>query len=178
MTTYWRGVGAIPTAAEVNDAGARVRAFWLAVAGNHLSPFQAQTIPAVDIIEETNGSLLTSGQITPTPAIVTGTGTGELYSPGNMALLQMETGVVQAGRRVRGRSNLGPLTEGAVASGQLGSPASALITGAAPALLAITPTTVKLVVWSRPQVGRLGAAFNVNSFSVPAKLAWLRSRRD
>jgi hypothetical protein len=177
-TFYWVGAGPVLTQAEINEAASRVRAFWAAAAGLLPAGVQVNVQPSVDILEQTTGELTGSLAVGPALAVVNGSGVGEFYAPGIMAMLTLETNVTIARRRLRGRSYIGPLTETGVTSGTL-SPASvaSLNTAAAP-LLATTPTAIKLSVWSRPKPGTPGRAVTVQSVSTQPKLAHLRSRRD
>jgi len=178
QTFYFSPISALPSQAEINDVAARVRAFWSAAAFFLASPVLVNVNPAVDFIDPSTGLLTGSGAATPAPGPVSGTAVGEFYAPGMCANLTFETGVTQSGRRVRGRSYIGPTTEGVVAVGQLtvGSTVP-LVTAVGPMLVAgATPS--KLLVWSRPKPGRPGGAFSVTSAFVPLKLAHLKSRRD
>lgn len=177
-TMYFRGAGASPTQADINDVGARVRAFWAAVAGTLAVGVGAQVQSGVEVVAESTGILETFGEVAPVPAVVVGTAAGDFYAPGVVANLRFETGISRNGRRVRGRAYIGPLSEGVVASGILLAANATQLATAGSGLIASTPTTSRLVVWSQPRVGVPGAITNVSSFVAPTKLAHLRSRRD
>lgn len=178
QTFYFSPISATPTQAEVNDVGARVRTFWSAIAGLIAIPVGISVQPGVDFIDPTNGQLTGSGAISPVPAVVVGTAAGDFYAPGIVMNLTMETGVTQSGRRVRGRSFIGPITESIAGAGTLLSTSISTLQTAAGPLIAAGTTPSRLLVWSRPKPGRAGGAFFVTATPVPSKLAHLRSRRD
>lgn len=166
--------------ADATDVLARVRAFWNDISGVIPSAVTISTSPTVDAIEATTGTLVGSYASTAPPTNVTGTGATEFYAPAVCALLQINTASFVAGRRVGGRSFINPLTEAAVASGSASVATIASITGAA--ILRITPSSPPTasfpIVWKRPVNGAGGSVWPVVAFSMPSKLATLRSRRD
>jgi hypothetical protein len=137
-----------------------------------------QTSPTVEIIEAETGEL--KGFLTTTPAAArVGTGTG-VYSAASGAVVNWYTGGVVRGRRVRGRTFLVPISGNALSGdGTLDNTnAAALRTNTAP--LISTTGAGDLGVWSRPTApGATDGSWHlVTSFTIPDKVAVLRSRRD
>lgn len=176
-TVYARGTASTPTNADADDMLARVRAFWLALIGVLPTSIVAQVQGQVDLITETTGAL--GGSLSRTsPAAVTGTGGGA----GPIAaavVLQLQTGVIINGRRLRGRSFISPVATGANSGGFVS--AATISTTVAAGVAMLTGTTAsKPVVWHRPNpVGAAnGSAFDVSAYAVGPNFGVLRSRRD
>lgn len=90
--------------------------------------------------------------------------------------INWQTAGLVAGKRVRGRSFIVPLYQGAFnTNGNPDGPWLNTILDAADALIADTPGN--LVIWSRPRGDMEGSAHPVVSASVPQSPAGLRSRR-
>jgi len=175
---YFRGATSSPVQADVNDVVARVRSFWAGVAGNHPVALTITVQQAVDVIDQATGNLEDARSATTAPLPVAGTGITEFYAPGIMGVLTMETGIIANGRRVRGRTYIGPLTEAAITNGTLGAGIVTNNLTFAAGLIAASPTTSRLVVWSRPKPGSPGVSRDVQTFAMNSKLAHLRTRRD
>ena len=177
-TFYFKGVGTSPNQAECNDVVARVRSFWNSAAVYLPSAVTVNVDPTADVITAETGGLENSLSAAAPPTPVAGTGATEFYAPSVAALLRLNTSVIIAGRRLKGRSFISPLTEGAVASGTVAVATITGLVGAATALTAVTPTLSTLVIWRRPVNGAGGATAPVTSITVPSKVATLRSRND
>lgn len=179
-TWYFRPATAGGSTADATDVLARVRAFWNDISGVLPSAVTAATAPTVDAIDAATGTLVGSYASSAPPTTVTGTGATEFYAPAVCALLQVNTNNFVSGRRVSGRSFINPLTEASIASGQASVATISTITGAA--ILRLTPSSPVTgsfpVVWKRPVNGAGGSDWPVITFSMPGKLATLRSRRD
>jgi hypothetical protein len=137
-----------------------------------------QTDATVEAIEDTTGELQGFFNVTPAAARV-GTGTGN-YSAASGAVVNWYTAGVVRGRRLRGRTFLVPLAGSALDTN--GTINNTELT----ALRTNTTTFINetgagdLGVWSRPSAPGAadGTWFAVNSFTIPDKVAVLRSRRD
>lgn len=138
------------------------------------------TVPSAgDQIDDATGDLVgawaASGGGT-----TTSSGGAADYMPGVGARLRWATLGIHGGRRVTGTTFLVPLTEQEITAGVVQSGTRASIETAAAALFA---GALNLAVWGPPlppsqSHGSVpGAAFEVQSASVPSAMTWLRSRR-
>jgi len=176
-TWYFNGTSATPNGADAADACARVRAFFDGIKGLLPTANTFQVSGAVDLLDPATGALSGSLSVT-APAVVTGTGGGQL-PPANAILLTGQTGVIIAGRRLRGRSFISPVASGAMNAGLVSS--GAISTTTTSANLSLTGVTASVpVVWHRPQApGPSGGSVSpVTTYSVGSTFAVLRSRRD
>lgn len=140
--------------------------------------------PTVDIIDDADGSLKGSFGITP-PAVVTGTGIGATGPAEVQPGLILSTADIAEGRRVKGRSFLGPII-GSQTNVPL--PTTALnnsLDAFGVALITVSPDTADpyCAVWHRPVitggvVTRIGSSHRVLSATHATKFWVLRSRRD
>lgn len=177
-TIYWSPAGAVAVSADAADAVARVRAFWLAIAGVFASTMTIQVQSDVTRINPADGTL--QGTLSPTaPASVVGT-LGTAIGPiAAMALMRLRTNQIINNRQLRGRWYLGPISTGTVtASGVIGSSLITTMNNAATAMLTGGATSSAPVVWHRPPSAGLGIAAPVNGCSAWDQVAVLRSRRD
>lgn len=136
---------------------------------------QVQVPGSGDTINDTNGELVGSWTAT-TPAVITGTGSSTAAA-GVGACVGWQTGGIVAGRRLRGRTFLVPLSTDAYdPQGTLTSTALTRIQTFASTMMAAGP----LAVWHRPTTagGTDGNSYGVQSFRVRDKVAYLSSRRD
>lgn len=176
LTGYFTGSTPVTTA-EATEAVARVRAMLESIK-SRLNNTVVFTYPSsVDVLEDTTGGLQGGLGITP-PASTTGGSASPLVPPATQLLLQLHTGLIFHGRRVRGRINL-PGTNTTDIS--IGAPSAALLTAAQTAVQLLGTTVVTPIsncVWHRPNAAGAGAAVPVTSYSVGTKYAVLRSRRD
>lgn len=183
-TFYFDASSAPHTSAEATTVAGRVRGAF-DVYKTALDTTQTVLVdPTVDIIDDQDGSLEGSFGITP-PAIVTGTGIGGTGPAEVQPGLILQTADIADGRRIRGRSFLGPIigsqTNVAVPTTALRTTLAAFGT----ALLTVNPLTADpwCVVWHRPKivggsVVRLGDSFRVTAATAASKFWVLRSRRD
>lgn len=176
-TTYWTGASSTPVQADSADVAGRVRAFWDSFKSNLASGTVISAIAGVDLLNSATGELeggLTTGTITS----VSATGTGELPAS-TMLLLKYTTGAIINGRRLQGRSFIGPL---ATTANTLGIPTAAVNTAVttAAAFLNSGATASALVVWHRPteEVPAGGITQPVTAYATNNTFAVLRSRRD
>jgi hypothetical protein len=194
--TGWSGAPALSTfyflasaydGAAASDAVARVHAHFLTSAAVFPPAAAFQVDSNVDVLDPLNGNVTATLGATGQLA-VQGAATNAAYlPPANCLLLQLETQTYLAGRRVRGRSYIGPVSvlqataTGGVAFGD-GIAASSGI-----AFFNGTPIA-NLAVWRRPRPAgsgvkgnlpqRDGSAAVVTSLGVSPKFAVLKSRRD
>lgn len=183
-TFYFRPLEAIALQSDATEAASRVRAFFSAISGNSgIFPgsWTGNLDPGVDLINEESGALIRGFDgIDSTPLVGA---SGQQTGPANVTLLlQMATSGVVAGRRVRGRANLGPLVPNASSGGSVVGAFRTLVATAADANLDVTISrAISHVVWSRPKTGtgaRVGSLHDVLEYNVPASFGTLRSRRD
>lgn len=177
-TIYWTPAGAVATAPDAADAVARVRAFWLAIAGIFASSMSIQVQSDVTRLDPADGAL--QGQLSPTaPAVVVGTLGSAIGPIASMWLVRLRTNQIVNNRALRGRWFLGPISTGAITTA--GTTSSALRTtvdNAATAMLSGGATSSTPVVWHRPQGAGTGLASTVIGCSSWDQVAVLRSRRD
>ena len=131
-----------------------------------------------DELDETTGTLIASGTAPIAPGEFVGERT-EVYSAPAGACVTWVTDDVVAGRRVRGRTFIVPLSSYATAlDGSLGATALTDIRTAASD--AITAMGGAFCVWHRPTTAApaSGSAHPITSFNVRDRVAVLRSRRD
>lgn len=176
-TTYWTGASSTPIAADALDVVARVRAFWDSFKVNLAAGVTVSCNQPVDLVDETTGILV--GQLgAGSPALVLSTGSGSLPSA-TMMLLRYNTGLIVAGRRLQGRSFIGPLATATNSGGDVVPTVNtALLTAAA--LMNTGATASLLVVWHRPTDANPsgGLTSGVTSYAANPEFSVLRSRRD
>lgn len=166
----------------------RVRAGWAAASALFPGVWTVQVQSQVDFINDVNGDLLDSWGPAQ-PALVSG-GAGTGFGPTMaMVLLQLRTSTIANGKRLLGRSYLGPVNAGNDNDGtpNSGAVTTALAMGTALLDRGIAVDNPYLCVWRRPRDARLlptplpqrnGSSGIVTSITVPNKFASLRSRRD
>lgn len=183
LTTYHR-CPAPPTLAGAQAASDRVRGALDVVKTLFPSSWNATMQAAVDVIDDSDGSLDATFGTTPL-AVVSGTLAGTFGPPQVMAGLSLATGVVVDGKRLRGRINLGPLHTSFTQS--LTPPAGVItaVNAFGVALLTAAPpaASAPLMVWHRPKkdpvtgaIVRLGSSSEALSSQTAQKWFTLRSR--
>jgi hypothetical protein len=135
----------------------------------------------VEVVEETTGEMLSVFNV-PSYAALQGQAASAPYSAASGAVITWRTAGVRNGRRVRGRTFIVPLANSAYQSD--GTLAAAMITSLNTNLqgagfLGSTESAI-LGVYSRPSVKGAsdGTWHQVTGFTIPDKVAVLRSRRD
>lgn len=164
--------------ADATDAVGRVHAYWEDLVTYLKNTFFVNVDSTVDVVDAVDGEL--TGSLAATPVAQTvGTGADAYLPVAAMLLLQLFTGDVHSGRKVRGRSFIGPVTELANLNGVPSQTVRAAVVAAAADLLT-GATATTLVVWSRPDSppGDPGFHSEVLSFGCASYFAALRSRRD
>jgi hypothetical protein len=176
-TFYFTNTSENSTAAGI--VVGRVHQFW----ADLVPVFAVGT--AIDVDRNVDVLNPASGEVTNTLSVgaqsqVVGTGSSNAQAPASVAILmQLGTAEWVAGRRIRGRVFISPITSNAVSTtGKLASAMLGVLTPAASGLLASLPTENALCVWHRPKNGAGGSAVPVTTVNYPDKLAVLRSRRD
>ena len=176
----WSDGSWAPTTAEATAAAGKVRTFFDAVKGIFPPVVNIQVESDVEIIEDTNGSLV-NVLTAATQTGVVGTNVNTGYSAPTGAVVNWLTGGVRNGRRVRGRTFLVPISAGAFeTNGSLGNSWITTIQTAGNAMMAADPAAPDFGVYSRPSVkGATDGAFQIATGTrVPDMAAVLRSRRD
>lgn len=178
QSVYFTGASITPTAAECSDAVARVRAFWVALAGQMASGCTIQVQQQLDWLDPVTGALLGRPSASSPPASVVATGTG-ISAPAIALGLKLVTAQIVNGRLLQGRMFISPLATTAVTAG---IPSTAATTAGTNALAALNGSTTPILpsVWHRPPPhSSSGAAYAVVSTAVDSAKMWvLRSRRD
>lgn len=154
-----------------------IRTFFTTIAGE-LPNEVAVTLPS-EVVElnDATGTLVATYPTTPGSAVA-GTDAGA-WAAGSGARIVWSTGVIAAGRRVRGSTFLVPLSSASYTNtGRIGSSPIATIDAAAEAMLDdIATSGGDLAVYSRPRPGRPGASHGVISGATSPQVATLRGRK-
>jgi len=134
--------------------------------------------PLVDVIDEANGELLDTYTVNQTS--VAGTGSNEQMPHATQLCISWKSDGIVNGRRVRGRTFLGPVAASAnTAAGVPTAAALTALTAFGNAMEDAGTTFVRHVIWHRPTVGGTdGSHHDVIQHSQKPKWAVLRSRRD
>lgn len=129
----------------------------------------------VEQLEDTTGELV--GAFTIGSDSTTGGANTGGYSAASGVVVNWLTGGFVAGRRVRGKTFMVPISGGAYET-------NGTIEGNALSFMRTSTATFQnavqgiQVVWSRPRASLAGSSHEVTSWSIPDKVAVLRSRRD
>lgn len=173
------------SAGQAQSAVDAVRAFWLALAAQLPDEITLTVSPVVDYYLAHNAQLAGSASAATAPASVVGTN-ASVYSMATGPKVNLNTGVIRNGRRVRGSIYIVPGGSSTMgAAGMVNATSRTTINTAGTNLrTALNSAGLKLGVWSRPvpegkpNGPRDGAWSDVISFEVNEKLAILRGRRD
>lgn len=203
VTAVWNGFTGAPgyslfrfdelsTAALCNAAGAAVRAFFQPLATAYWA--NAWSVGVQSIVQHhdiATGDLVGESTMTTTPTVlVGGGGAATAFAGGSGAVAQWTTGLVHAGRKIRGRTFLVPLLSTAFSpDGTISAALQTAVQNAGAALIA--DATTAFGVYSRfmdkkagdPPLGvppvQVGGAFAAaNGCTCPDRSAQLRSRRS
>lgn len=176
-TFYFSFLGITPTAPELADAVARVRAFYFALAAVLCTTVTVLVQGAVETIEEETG-VLTGAYTTTPPAAVVGTGATPQMAPHVSLVVRLVTQQVVNGRILQGRTYVGPLSS--VTGTNTGTPSTGSGTAALAAIVALlsTTSTEEPVIWHRPKAAGSGTSGTIVGGSAWSSFGSLRSRRD
>lgn len=156
---------------------AAVSEFWETVAGSLAPGLSIRVSPTVEMLDDQTGELIEYEDVEDS-ATWGSAGSSTGWSAATGAVINWMTNTVSAGRRVRGRTFLVPLSGNSYDdAGTLTPTVLGRIRGAASDLIAADGAQ-ELVVFSRPRAGGTGVAAPVTSARVPDMAAVLRSRRD
>jgi hypothetical protein len=169
---------------DAQDSVNAVRAFWDGVKAYLPNEIVLTVSPVVDYYLTDSGELAGSVTAATAPTSVGGTATSA-YSMASGVKANLNTSVIQNGRRVRGAIYLVPAADVYNVTGTVVSTARTAINAAGATLInSLSSTGMKLMVWSRPlseehPLGpRDGTTSIVQSMEVNEKGAILRGRRD
>lgn len=173
------------SAGEGQAAVNAVRAFWESAKIYIPNEVTLNVSPVVDYYLTDDAQLAGSMTAATAPANVVGTEATSSYSMAAGVKLNLNTGVIRNGRRVRGSMFIVPSAGSMTNGGIVGAtPKTNLQTYGATLLAALNTAGLKLVVWSRPLTAedpngpRDGAQADVSVIECSEKTAILRGRRD
>lgn len=162
---------------QVDLEVARVRSFFDAMQLRLPADVSIQVSPEAAILDEVTGELIGYANAGTTPSPVNGSAAGA-YSAPSGGIVSWQTDTVAKGRRLRGRTFVVPLSNGAYEdNGTLSLEAIGDLTDGAESIIG-DGTGPELVIWSRPDGSVAGSIGAVTGFRVPDLAAVLRSRRD
>lgn len=176
------GAGAFWTTTQAQNAVNAVRTFWDTIKGQMPDDIAFTVSPVVDIYNEVDGELISSVSAPTAPTSVTGT-SAAVFSMASGVKVNLNTGVIRFGRRVRGSIYLVPASSVVYgANGLVLSTSRTAINVATTNMMAgLSSSGLELCVYSRPKTGenpRVGATSLVNGAETSEKVAILRGRRD
>jgi hypothetical protein len=167
-----------PLSGGAQQAVDNVRAFFATIKDFIPGACSVLVSPTVDMVEDTDGELDDTITVATPPLVVTG-GSGATFAAVAGACITWKTAGVVAGRRVRGRTFIVPMSANQYqADGSLVDAAIPILVGAASALRTATGPT--FVIWHRPTGSPAsgGSSFAVTAQSISDKVSYLSSRRD
>ena len=176
---YWGDLGGGDVSQATADGAAAKVDTWLGTLVALLpTAVTVQVNPSVEVHDQATGDLVGYYQV---PAKPTRVGNNTLaYSAASGAVINWYTNGIKNARRVRGRTFIVPVGgETLQSNGSLDDTKAQLLRTATGNLIAASGVSV-LGVYSRPTKAAptSGKWFSVSSFTVPDKVAVLRSRRD
>jgi acetyl esterase/lipase len=174
--------GAAITNTQAQTAVNAVRAFWEAVKSYLPDEIVLTVQPTVDIYRETDGELIASTLAATPPSSVTGTSTSA-YSMAAGIKVNLVTGVIRNGRRVRGAIFIVPAGSNAMTStGSVASGTRTAVNAAGSTLIStLAGGGMNMIVFNRPgadPVTKPGDRQIVANLETNEKTAILRGRRD
>jgi len=169
-------------AAAAQIAVDAVRTFWDAIKAYLPNEIVLTVSPVVDVYDIISGDLVGSYSAATPPASVTGSATG-VYSMASGMKINLNTGVIRNGRRVRGGIFVVPADGTAFTNGGVvaATPRTTMNTAVNTMRGTLVAANKQLVVYSRPvttPTARDGATAAVNGAETSEKGAILRGRRD
>jgi hypothetical protein len=171
--------------ANANTATAAVRAYWDAIKAYLPNEIVLTVSPVVDQYDDADGNLVASTTAGSAPATVTGSSTAN-YSMAAGIKMNLTTGVIRDGRRVRGAVYIVPAGSGAMTGTGTVDPTvrTAIDTAGNAMRSSLTTGGLTLLVWSRFREAtatlpeRNGAIIDTSGVETSEKTAILRGRRD
>lgn len=190
VTSGWSGAPGLGTfyfgtselSGSADTAGAqlcvdRVHAAYDDSKGLYPNTWTCQVQSEVDVITVESGAI-TDTLAPDAPAVVTGT-SGATFGPTPvMLLMRLTTATFIAGRRLRGRAFIGPLSNAQTGGPAPESSGRTLVQAMGDALLDVGTGGPRLNVWHRPVGGAGGQAGDVITAIPGIAFSVLRSRRD
>jgi hypothetical protein len=179
---FYDATGADINATQAGSCTAAVRTFWDAIKANIPDNIQLTVSPVVDQYNFETGALTRSVTAASSPATVIGT-SGAVFSMASGLKINLNTGVIRFGRRVRGAIYVVPAastvytTDGAV----LSTVRTSINSAGATMITSFLAAGCNLAVYSRPRVipsARIGTINLVSGIETNEKTAILRGRRD
>lgn len=172
-----------PTTAQT--AVDAVRTFWNALVAQMPDDVSLTVSPVIDSYDELTGALIGSTSAATPPSSVTGT-SAATFSMASGLKVNLNTGVIRFGRRVRGAIYVVPASQAVYATnGSIGSSVRTTVNSAASTLrTSLSTAGLPWVVYSRPKdatataPARVGAISLVSAAETNEKVAVLRGRRD
>jgi len=174
-----------PTVEAATAVHTAVRTFWQEVAPFLPDEISISVSPTIDIYNDVSGELVNSISANANTFVVVGTSTA-VFSMASGMKINLQTGFVRNGRRVRGGIFIVPAGSNSLStSGLVAATARTAVAAATNKMLAAFRTAgVAMVVFSRPipageKYGpRVGASAPITGSEVSEKVAVLRGRRD
>jgi len=162
-----------------------VKTFWQEVQAYLPDEISVTISPTVDIYNDVSGALVSSISANANTFVVVGSSTA-VFSMASGVKINLQTGVVRNGRRVRGGIFLVPAGSNTLSTSGItaGTARTAIAAATTKMIAAMRTAGIALVVFSRPiaageQYGpREGASAVVTGAEVSEKVAVLRGRRD
>jgi hypothetical protein len=148
LNTFYFLTDTSPGTSDADAVLGRVRGLFAAINANFPPSMQADTSEVVDVLADVDGSLLDSLVGTPASPVV-GTSSVLLGADQAMVGIRIGTATIISGRRVSGRSFVGPLRQDAFVDGNLGSGTESTFQDGIDALL-VGDSLHPLCVWHRP----------------------------
>jgi hypothetical protein len=185
QTAITDDTGIFLTAAGAQTCVNAVRTFWDAIKANLPDEIVFTVSPVVDSYDETDGTLFASTSAAVAPTSVTGTSSAAYMMAAGIKV-NLNTGVIRDGRRVRGAIYVVPAASTVYSAlGTVGSSIRTSVNTAGTTMMTSLATAQHpLCVWSRERLAsatlpqRDGAVSLVNAIEVNEKGAVLRGRRD
>lgn len=192
LNTFYFSVGELSTQTAVDDVYTRVRAGVEAMKDIYPTGATHTVSSQVDVLNAEDGEISETWSGTAAETTATPGAGGVLSPPATAYLLKLTTGDFISGRRVIGRAYISPIRASHISSGLTTGPGTAAVVAGATAIKGAPGAGEPIWgVWSRPRAAqtaeehppngvtaRTGSFHDITSFSVPTKLAVLRSRRD
>jgi hypothetical protein len=172
--------GAVPTPTDAANAAAAVRALFSGVTSGICSVIKMDIQTEVDYFDQATGALTGTLSLAPQTTIPGSSGATVFFN-GVGARIVWNTGVIAAGRRIKGSTFIVPVAnsvceaDGTLAAAFLGT----LQTAGSAYLSNAASNGIAPVVWSKPNkvTGAAGFTSAIASASAPDKVSWLRGRR-